>query len=299
MNCPQCQERLDERLDGLRSGLQSGALSPPAAHEQAQRALEESVCECGDCEAELRAHTRLRMALMIPSPDEIGAAPPALRLNVRRALERETARPVRGAWRPMMNFAWTGGAMLSALGLFLVARPFLLERAQAPMMTASRSSDSGAPIESASAPTARPKIGALAPLKKAPTSGSTSATKAAPTSAPAPGAGQPQVVPAPPAVQTAPAPPASQTAPATRPTKPESQPRLEVRPPSPRPKTDAEGGTLSRSVAPPSPRAPERVPPTVKSRLRFHPRKKRLPALPFLSPLSTMRRPPFLASHWD
>ncbi|RYX84356.1 hypothetical protein EON83_10610 [bacterium] len=138
MNCSQCQERLDEQLDELRPGLRSGALSSADARLQAQQALTETLSDCAECEGELRAHLNMRLSLMLPDPEMASVAvPPALRANVRRALERESAAPayVPAPWKPLKGFAWTGGMLLSAVLLFVVARPFLESSARKPLVT--------------------------------------------------------------------------------------------------------------------------------------------------------------------
>ncbi len=164
MNCPQCQEQLDERLDELRPGLRSGALSPDDARSQAQKALQEAVSQCAECEGELREHLALRLSLMMPDAEVAEVVvPPALRANVRRALERESASRTYSARNPFKGFVWTGGAVLSAVVLFIVARPFLMERAQQTPFPATDSTSSSAPSLSQSA---APKMGKTSPTAK-------------------------------------------------------------------------------------------------------------------------------------
>ena len=162
MNCPQCQERLDERLDEMRPALRGGTLAPAAARAQAQTAFDAIVADCPECEGELRAYLQLRLSLMTPDAEMASVAvPPNIRVNVRRALEREhlplpPPAPARPVWKPVKGFAWTGGAILSAIVLFAVARPFLLEKAQQPLSASSSSTDMApAPMVGQDNPSAR------------------------------------------------------------------------------------------------------------------------------------------------
>ncbi len=191
MNCPQCQERLDERLDELRSGLHGSVLSPDDARESAHRALEETTGDCPECAKELRAHLNVRLALMIPANETI-TVPPALRANVRRALERE-GRASSSSRRPF-GYAWAGGAIMSALVLFVVARPYLIERANAPMSKNSAPTfDSETSVGAAS-----PQVGANSSQPK-PNTGSSAASSSKKSVSPgktsAPGSVRPMPAP--------------------------------------------------------------------------------------------------------
>lgn len=185
MNCFLCQERLDERLDQLRVAFPDATFEVLRA--KAVSALEEVARQCPDCQGELRAHLSFRLALMRPATEPV-EVPSALRFNVRRALDRETAPRFSFAKRPFVGFAWTGGAVLSAVVLFVVARPLLMEqsqktfssaqneapaadvgsvapKAEAPALESQNSTSSGAPV---------PAVGAKPPVAVPPTPGSDS-----------------------------------------------------------------------------------------------------------------------------
>ncbi len=200
MNYPQCQERLDERIDDLRAPLQRGE-SGEWARAQAALMLEEVARDCPDCAAQLRAHVEVRLALMAPAPPP-PAVPAALRANVRRALERETSAPLPPARsRAFGRWAWTGGAVASAALLFLVARPFLMERAQAPIPSSVSAQQDAAPAAKV-APQPQTADGAMPQKNAAPKAAPPAPKPAAPApktaaSASKPSAPLPKIAPAP------------------------------------------------------------------------------------------------------
>lgn len=158
MNCSSYQERLDERLDLLRARVQDGSVSRADVRAQGVAALQEIVRDCSECEGELRTHLNVRLALLDSDPESI-IVPPELRLNVRRALDRDRLVPQRASSRPSwMGFVWTGGSVFLAIGLFIVARPLLIEQAQKPVMAPSSEAPASSATESGIAPQITPAL---------------------------------------------------------------------------------------------------------------------------------------------
>ncbi|BCM93414.1 hypothetical protein IAD21_05305 [Abditibacteriota bacterium] len=256
MNCPQCQEQLDERLDELRSGIQTGTLSHAAARAQAHTALQDAVRQCSACEAELSAHLQLRLSLMLTDAEVASiAVPPAIRVNVRRALERENSSRSYAARNPFKGFAWTGGAIMSAVALFVIARPYLIERAQAPVSDSAISVQAPAPDSVSSqdsTPSSAPKNGTAAkpPLVRA--MPPKIKRGALPALTPGKATQQSPVVVAPPDVVSPQA--TSPTSSEVRQSAPRTRVRPRVREGAARNDNTSEKAPPSREAAPPSPK---------------------------------------------
>ena len=264
MNCQECQERLDERLDDLRAPLLRGEMAGESARARALLLLEKVARDCPDCAGELRAHLEVRLALMAP-----GAAPtvpPTLRANVRRALERESpARQIGLRGRAVGRWTWAGGAVASAALLFLVARPFLIERAETSLRP---------PVSDTAQTGAAPPAAPVVPKPSSALTQSKAASKAPPP-APKPVAPKPTSAPPPPKLAVPPppfvAPRAGQIAPLLPPS-PKSSPQFAApMPPAPSQKrasaaldphqNERRRESLVPPTAPPAPKAAPAKPP--------------------------------------
>lgn len=176
MNLQDCLDRLDSTLDALRPTL-ACADSRPHALSDAKKEIENLAEQNPQWASEIRKHGQLRLFLEATgAQNQKEKASPALRANVRAALEKDAATTsFWSKWGVLApKLAWGGGLAATGAFLLLVAMPIVNEQARTPLVSmandaASQSSPEIAPNARAleqSAPDLAPATAPKTPIAK-------------------------------------------------------------------------------------------------------------------------------------